>query len=119
MGNRISRVCYSKSVALTNSASTTPNIDFQEASGGTVIVPTGSSITTLTYYAAKNPAAAGSGIGEPAAGDFQPLQDSTGAAVVQTVAASKAFPLPDACFGCGWLRIKANAAGSVDLTLKG
>ena len=105
---RIGRAADSASISLTTSEATTPEIVFANAAGAAVFIPTGSSITTLTYYAA------------PAyGGTYLPLHDSTGAAVTQTVAAAKAYDVPAACFGCGALRIKANAAGSVELSLKG
>jgi len=105
---RIARETAVASLSLTTVLGTTPELAFQHAAGGTVFVPSGSSITSLTYYAAT-------AIG----GTYLPLNDASGSAVTQTVAAGKAYDLPAACFGCCALKIVANAAGSVDVSLKG
>jgi hypothetical protein len=106
--SKIARQSRHEEKALTTSAATTPETDFLGVAGGTVYIPTGSTITTLTYHAAPQPG-----------GTFLALQDSSGAAVTQTVAAEKAYDMPAAVFGVGALKIVANAAGSVFLSLKG
>lgn len=93
---------------LTASLSTTPEIDLADFAGGVVGVPAGSPITTLAYHAAPRPG-----------GTYAALHDAAGLAVVQTVAAGRAYPLPDACFGAGAIKLVANAAGPVDVALKG
>lgn len=100
------------SIALTATLNTTPEIDFAGARGGTILIPDGSSITSLTYYAA-----------EKIGGTYLPLNKSDGsAAVAQTVAAGvagNAYDMPGACFGVLAMKIVANAPGSVFMTLKG
>jgi hypothetical protein len=109
MSNRIRRHHRSLSgVAVTTSVTTTAEIDFVSVAGGCVIVPAGAAISTLAYYGAREPGAA-----------FVAIQDSTGSPVTQSVAAGKGYPLPDACFGYGALKLVADAAGSIDLSLKG
>ncbi len=105
---RIGRESVSATLALTTSDTTTPELLYGHAAGGTIFIPAASSITTLTYYAAKDPG-----------GTYLPLQTSAGVAVTQTVAAGRAYDMPAACYGCRGLKIKANAAGTVQISLKG
>jgi len=86
---------------------TTPAISFGDAAGGLIIIPTGSSITSLTFYGS-----------DTAAGTYVQIYDSANAAVSRTVAEARAYALPDECFAVRWLKIVANAAGAVKLTLK-
>jgi hypothetical protein len=95
------------SLALTTSLATTPAIDNSHSSGGGIGVPAGSPITSLTFYAAVWPG-----------NSYNALQDGNGNAVVLTVAAGNAYPLPAACVGFGGLKIIPNAAGPVDVALK-
>jgi hypothetical protein len=75
---------------------------------GMVYVPAGSSLTTLTWYAA-----------EKAGGTYTAAYDELGNAVVQTVAAAKCYQVPVALAGAAALKIVGNAAGTVDVVLKG
>lgn len=93
--------------ALTTSASTTPEISIEYYGSGQIYVPTGSSITTLTYHVA-----------EKIGGTYLPAQDATGTAVTQTVGAAKAYPIPAILFGAVAMRIVANAAGNVIVNVK-
>lgn len=93
---------------LTTDPTTTAAVDFREAAGGAVAVPTDSGITTITYYAAVMPGR------EPL-----PLCDAAGNAVAQTVAAGNVYALPDACFGIGLLVPVADTDGVVAFSLKG
>ncbi len=95
------------SVTLTASSSTTPEIEITDSAWGSVFIPGGSSITTLTYYAAPY-----------VGGTHIPAQDSTPAAITQTVEAGKAYPLPYDLFGAGAIRIVANTTGIVGISLK-
>ena len=96
-----------QTVALTTSAATTPEISVGEFSSGEVYVPTGSSITTLTYHVAPY-----------SGGTYLPAQDASGSAVTQTVAQTKAYPIPAILFGAAMIRIVSDAAGSVGIGLK-
>ena len=92
------------SLTLTTSSSTTPEYRVP-GRGGLVIIPSGSSITTLTYYTA-----------EKVGGTRVDLNSSAGVATVQTVAAGKAYDMPSEVYGCRVLYFKANAAGSIFVT---
>ena len=87
---------------------TSPTIDLSNYASGEIAIPSGSPITTLTYYVLTPSVSPG----EYAA------YDATPAAITQTVAASRAYPIPAAVFGAAQIRIKVNAAGSVHINLK-
>ena len=73
-----------------------------------MLVPAGSSITTITWYDA------------PGEDDtFLPSQDSAAspAALSTTVSAGKSYPIPTDLYGAGALKLVADASGSVDVTL--
>ena len=99
---QIERGGGSASYTLTASNATTPEIDVTNFAAGQVHVPTGSSITLLTYYAAPEKG-----------GTYLPLQTAAGAAVTQTVAQTKAYDLPAQIAGCRFIRIVADAGGAV------
>lgn len=74
--------------------------------GGLVIIPGGSSITSLTYYTA-----------EKQGGTRVPLNDKDGAAVAQTgLSDGNAYDMPAEVYGCRVLYLKGNAAGPVFVT---
>lgn len=91
-------------VAVTASESTTGEYRCT-GRGGLVIIPSGSSITSLTYYTAEKPG-----------GTRVPLNASDGTATVQTVAAGKAYDMPSEVYGCRVLYFKGNASGSIFVT---
>lgn len=93
-------------ITLTTSSSTTPEIDFREAAGGTIFAI--DAIVSFTVY----------GTYEPGGTYFQ-LYDSSNAAISRTVTQGKAYALPDECFGCRAIRIVANTGGTVQISLKG
>jgi hypothetical protein len=96
--------------ALTTSLTTTAEIDIGHYTSGEIYIPSGSSITTLTYYASPCPAGGG--------GVYVPANDSTPAVIVQTVSGPNAYPIPAALFGGDCIKIVVNAAGTVDIVLK-
>ena len=73
--------------------------------GGICIVPSGSSITSLTYYVASSED-----------GTYIQLYNSSGA-VSTTVAASRAYPLPAELAGAAYLKVVGDNDGTVDLHL--
>lgn len=95
-------------VTVATAVASSEEILFKEFSGGCVYVPAGSSITTLTWYTASE-----------SGGTYLPASDEDGVAVTQTVAHTNAYAIPSALFGCACLKIKGNAAGTVDIVLKG
>lgn len=100
------------SVSVTTSATTTPAISFSEFAGGTLYIPTGSSITSLTFHASPH-----------VGGTFYPAYDdssmSSPAAIVLTVAANRCYPIPSSLFGSGAFKMVSDAAGTVYLSMKG
>lgn len=82
-------------------------IPFEKSAGGQLYVPTGSSLTTLTWHTAENDG-----------GTFLPAYDADGVAVTQTVTAAGSYPFPTALFGCAALKITGNADGTVHVNLK-
>lgn len=114
----IQRETWDTAVVLTTNSATTPTISFQKAVAATIHIPAGSSITTLTWYSGYTaPATAGSAESTTV---FVAAYDSaaTPAAVTQTVAADRSYPVPVALAGSKYLRVTGNAAGTVYITWK-
>ena len=82
-------------------------ISYGDFEKGMVLVPAGATYVTLTWHTCGSES-----------GTYLPAQDATGTAVTQTVAASKAYPIPVALLGARFLKITGNAAGTVGVTLK-
>jgi hypothetical protein len=102
------------SVSVTTSAPTSGSVnvlDMREYAGGMVYVPSGSSITSLTFYVAPR-----------TDGTFLTAYDdsslSSAAQVVLTVAAGKAYPMPSCLYAAGAIGFKGDAAGTIYVTLK-
>ncbi len=85
----------------------TPEINIEHYGSGQIAIPTGSTITTLTYH-----------IAPAVGGTYLPAQDTSGAAVTQTVGAAKSYPIPAVLFGAAAIKIVTNADGAVIVTLK-
>lgn len=83
-------------------------IGFGSFAGGMIFVPVGSSITSLTWYAAESPG-----------GTYLAANDEDGNAITQTVAAEAAYQLPLALYGCRALKAFGDAAGTILISLKG
>lgn len=94
-------------LVLTTDPLTTPTIEIGMFASGQIHIPTGATMVTLTYYSAPQ-------TGDP----FLPMQDAAGAAVTQTVAAAKSYPIPAIVFGAANIRITGNVAGAVSVSLK-
>lgn len=105
---RIGRESIPVTLLLDTAEGTTAKFDMENAAGGTIYIPTGSPITTLTFWAAPL-----------YGGTFLALYDSLGAAVTMTVSAAKAYDLPAALYGVGAVKIVVNAQGTVIVSLKG
>lgn len=94
--------------ALTNSLATTAEIPFTDSSMMGVIIPSGSSITTLQIYAAIKPG-----------GTYSPAYDETGTVLpTVTVAADRAVMLNPKIAPWGAIKLVANAAGDVLVSRK-
>lgn len=96
-------------VALTTSAGTTPELEFAGCVSGEIYIPTGATTTLLTWHTAPE-----------RGGTYIAAYDSaaTPAAVTQTVAAARAYPIPVALAGCPFLKCIADVAVTVDLVMK-
>ena len=108
--------------ALTTVLATTPEFGFEEFVGGMVYIPVGSPITLLTFYASpyqKSSASMANTVADtPTPVDYA-IYTSGGVAVTLTVAAGQCYNLPADIFGAGRIKMIPNAAGSVEVSLKG
>lgn len=105
-----------KAVAITTDVATTPIVDKSGYPLGRIYIPTGSTITTLTFYDQPH-VKKGT---DPASSDaYYTAMDSAGAAVTLTVAAAKSYPLPEGVATSPLLRITGDAAGSITIVLMG
>lgn len=82
-------------------------INMTDADGGRFSVPSGSSLTTITWHTSS-----------AADGTFVPAYDENGSAVTQTVAASRSYPLPVTLNAAAFLKAVGNADGTITLTRK-
>ncbi len=80
---------------------------FGSSSAGQVRIPSGSPITSLTWYS-----------GDTRGGPWYPVQDGAGNGVTSTVAAGNSCLIPAACFACAFLLAVGNSAGTMNLDLK-
>lgn len=112
MGTSIERRTKTTSLSLNTATGTTAKLPYGVYSGGTIMIPNGSSITSLTYYAYDNDN-----------GTYHALYDTTvttPVAVVQAgLAADRAYPIRDEAYGVRTLVLVADAAGTVQVDLKG
>lgn len=95
------------SVTVATSVASSEAIKYGPYASGSVYVPAGSSLTTLTWHAC-----------ETEGGTYLAAEDASSAAVTQTVAASQTHPIPVALAGARFIKITGNAAGVVGVTLK-
>jgi hypothetical protein len=110
--------------SLTNSLTTTPEIPMQEFAGGSIAIPSGSPITTLTFYGAIRPSSDPDPTilsGNTLAPVFYPMHtnDSLDTAITLTVSAGNIYALPANIFALGAIKITVNSAGQVELCFKG
>lgn len=109
-------------VAVGTTLPASAEIELEGYGSGTVFIPVGSAITTLTWNGAQQAADQPAGPQGPAnAQTYLPLYDATlagGLAQAQTVAAGHAVQIPPAVFGCAAVKIVGNAAGTVSISLK-
>src|SRR4051794_21654090 len=96
-------------VNVTTNVATTEAIPYRRR-GGEVHIPSGSSITSLTW-SSLDPV--------NSQRDAAYSEDGTTAVVQSGLAAGKAYPIPDALFGCATLYAVGNAAGTIVITFKG
>jgi len=104
-----SPMTWTTTITLDSTLADSPAISYQR--GGNIIIPAASSITSLTFYHGDNP------IG--GASSYFACYDSDGVAVTLTVAANRSYQIPDALFGCMWIKIVPNVDGEVTISMKG
>jgi hypothetical protein len=107
-------------------ATSSTEVGFEDFAGGSFFVPSGSTITQITFYAAR---AKANNTLEPTTGPtptyyalFTPSTNTGGSvAVALTVAAGNAYSLPPDLYGVGAFKMVASAGGpgTVELSLKG
>lgn len=107
MGTTGTNYSASFSVSLNTAIGTTAEFSYGDFRDGFVIVPTGSSVTSLTYWVSGS-----------SGGTYIAAHDASGTAITQTVAGAKAYALPAALAGARWVKIVSNAAGTVTITAK-
>jgi hypothetical protein len=93
------------SLTVSDAHATSDAIVFKGFTKGVVLVPSGSSITAITYW-----------ISSSEDGTYTQLYNA-GSAISTTVAASRVFALASAIEGAAYLKLQGDAAGTVDLHL--
>lgn len=93
-------------ITVATAVANSQTIGYGPFASGMVHVPTGSSITTLTWHASVDDST------------YEAAEDSASAAVTQAVAGGQAHPIPAALAGAKYIRATANAAGTIGVTLK-
>ena len=82
-------------------------IDFSSSETGRVHIPTGSSLTTLNWYASLTDD-----------GVYTQVRDGSNADVTSTVAAGFNYAFPAALIGARFVKIVGNATGVAGITMK-
>ena len=95
-----------QTITVTDTIGTCTAIDMEHAAGAGFSVA--GSTTLLTFY-----------VCETKNGTYVALYDKDNAAVTRTVAASKAYALPDECFPFPYVKALGDAAGTLTLSAKG
>lgn len=93
-------------LSITTSLATTPEIPFSDQIVGQLYIPAGSSITSLTWYAAPNYDAT-----------YLVAYDA-GTNGAQTVAAGRSYKIPVELAGARYLKAVGDAAGTIYVSLK-
>ena len=101
--------------SLTASITTTQKIDNHLTAGGSISLPTGTNITTLTFWGCKTEGGTYLPLNEQATGSQNPR---TYVPLVMTVSGPNTYPLPDECFGQYAFAIVTDQPGTADITLK-
>jgi len=96
------------SLDLNTTLATTPAIPYGSCSGGTIHMPSTASTSPLTFYSSST-----------VDGTYVVIHDAADVAVTRTVTVSKAYAMPDECFGCYFVKIVPGVNCTITLTLKG
>jgi len=97
-----------ESLTVGTSAAASSELVMSEFAMGMFFVPAGSSITTITWYAAVK-----------AGGTYFAAYDEFVSAITQVVSASKAYQLPSGLCGAAAIKAVGDAAGTIAVVLKG
>ena len=97
------------SVAVGDAVATAKEVSLEEFAGGVVYIPAASAaLTSIAWHTAP-----------VAGGTYLPLYDEDGVAVSQTVVHTRAYAIPAAVWGCGFVKLVGNVGSvTVDLYLK-
>jgi hypothetical protein len=95
-------------VTIAAAVANSTEILFGPYAGATFFVPAGSSLTSITWYAADVPG-----------GTYLPVYDENSVLCRQTVAAGQAYQLPTALFGCRAIKGVDAGGGTISITPKG
>jgi hypothetical protein len=106
MSGQMQRNTLITKVAVGTVVADSAKIPFGNHSGGQVYVPSGSTITTITWYGSHD------GV------TFTEIQDGSNNAIVSLISASLNCAIPAACFACAFLKAVGDAAGTIDISLK-
>jgi hypothetical protein len=79
------------------------SIDYRRYSGGRFTIPNGSTITTLTWHSAD----------EDVDASFIAAYTEANAAITQTVAADRTYPIPASLASAAYIRATGNADGTI------
>ena len=96
--------------SLTTAVNTTEEIPYGDHESGQIHIPTGSSITSLTFHATD--------VQRGKSGTYEACYDTSNSAVTMTVAAERCYPFPTDLVGARTLKIVTNANGDVRINLK-
>ena len=94
-------------LAVTTDEATSTLIDVHDMAGGSVEIPTGSSIVSLEVFATHD-----------AGGTPVELYDQDGGGLTLTVGADGVYELPDAIFSVSYISLKGSHAGAATAVLK-
>lgn len=96
-----------KNVTVAAAVADSQELTFTDQVAGRFSVPSGSSITAITWYTADR-----------VGGGYLPAYDEANQAVEQTVAAGRSYELPNALLGAAAIKAVGNVAGTIDINLK-
>lgn len=112
MGGLTRYVSYIATVGVDTNLADCEPVPFGSYAGGRVYIPSGSSITSLTFYDA--PASDGTYLAS-----YDDTATTPVAITLTGLGASKSYPIPAKMFGANWIKMVGNADGTVHLSLKG
>ena len=95
-------------VTVSDASATSKEVSLEQFVGGVVYIPAAADgLTSIAWHTAP-----------VAGGTYLALYDEDGIEVKQTVSHSKAYAIPSAVWGCGFVKLVGNTAKTVDLYLK-